>query len=174
MGEKKGRTIGSYIFCWYSEFLVCLAKIWYIPSISGHVLGISVLYPWIYVIDNVYTWLNMVHTCIHLVYTFNILYIIVYTCNIQGHTMYIHVYTMYIHLYARYILGHVYTMYMRVCTFRVLYMSRCTIGVHSTYYSICYEAMYRVHEGMYTNIPGGKDSRWSVIFSLDVPRHYIG
>ena len=27
--------------------------------------------------------------------------------------------------------------------------------------------MYRVHEGMYTNIPGGKDSRWCA--SLEVP-----
>ena len=79
-----------------------ILNFWYIPSILGHVLGISVLYPWIYVLDNVYTWLNMVHTCIHLVYTFNILYIIVYTCNIQGHTMYIHVYTMYMSLCLEY------------------------------------------------------------------------
>ena len=113
--------------------------------------GTSEYIPW----QTLQIWTWDVYTCIYMVYTCIYVRKVVHGCLY----MYIHVYTMYIHLYARYILGHVYTMYMRVCTFRVLYMSWCTVGVHSTYYSIWHEAMYRVHEGMYTNIPGGKDSR---------------
>ena len=33
--------VSLFYFFWYSEFLVYLAKIWYIPSILGHVIGIS-------------------------------------------------------------------------------------------------------------------------------------
>ena len=44
----------------------------------------------------------MVHTCIYSVYTFQILYINVCTCNIQGHTMYILVYTMFMSLCLEY------------------------------------------------------------------------
>ena len=123
--------------------------------------GISEYIPWQTL--QIWTWDHWdVYTCIYMVYT------CICICKVVHGSiyMYIHVYTMYIHLYALYILGHVYTMYMRVCTFRVLYMSWCTVGVHSTYYSIWHEAMYRVHEGMYTNIPGGKDSR---CLSLSLP-----
>ena len=106
----------------------------------------------------IWTWDVYTSRCIYMVYTCICIRKVLHGCIY----MYIHagVYTMYIQLYAWYILRHVYTMYMRVCTFRVLYMSWCTVGVHSTYYSSWHEAMYRVHEGMYTNIPGGKDSRW--------------
>ena len=122
--------------------------------------GTSAYIPW----QTLQIWTWDVYTCIYKVYTRIYIRKVVHGCIY----MYIHVSTpgLYIHLYARYILGHasVYTMYMRVCTFKfqVLYMSWCTIGVHSTYYSIWHEAMYSVHEGsMYTNIPGGKDSRWT-------------
>ena len=130
--------------------------------------GTSEYIPW----QTLQIWTWDVYTCIYMVYT------CIYIRKVVHGSiyMYIHVYTMYIHLYARYILGHVYTMYMRVCTFRVLYMSWCTVGVHSTYYSIWHEAMYRVHEGMYTNIPGGKDSRclkdirWDILW---IPEGYL-
>ena len=120
--------------------------------------GTSEYIPW----QTLQIWTWDVYTCIYMVYTCIYIRKVVHGCIY----MYIHVYTMYIHLYARYILGHVYTMYMRVCTFQVLYISWCTVGVHSTYYSIWHEAMYRVHEGMYTNIPGGKDSRCMYNFDI--------
>jgi hypothetical protein len=48
--------------------------------------------------------LNMVHTCIKHVYTFEILYMNVCTCHIQCHTTYIILYTLYMSIYAVYII----------------------------------------------------------------------
>ena len=95
-------VIGSSLAVIHFFDILNFLFIWPKSGIYQVYYDMSLVYPWIYVLDNVYTWLNVVQTCIHSVYTFNILYIIVYTCNIQGHTMYIRVYTMYMSLCLEY------------------------------------------------------------------------
>ena len=84
--------------------------------------GTSEYIPW----QALQIWTWDVYTCIYMVYT------CIYIRKVVHGSiyMYIHVNTMYIILYALYILGHAYTMYMRVCTFQGLYISWCTIGVY--------------------------------------------
>ena len=92
MHEVIGLILGNVKFFLESEFLVYIAKIWYIPITLEHVLGISLNIHnslCIYMkYHSTYTQV-MVQTCIYQVYTFIILYMIIYTDNIQQYTMYI-------------------------------------------------------------------------------------
>ncbi len=110
----------------------------------------------------IYVCVHGIYMSIHLItWTHTYMYIFVYMC----------IYTYIQCTYYTYLHLHVCTVYIRVCTFQdmyivlvctfpVLYISRCTWAGTSTYYSIWHLKMYTVHMHIYTFMACCPDSRW--------------